>query len=404
MHADFEEIAYKTPLPRTAANFTHLPYEIDLTLPAEQRWAEIIQWESATARSLVRQALGEMKDVPAFLGDIFGWLYRVSGGSNQEDLAIWAKRLKDLNIEPPPRDPAVPPFPPLSFGTLAAINCGYELDHAEHMLGFVKLGHKPDLNKPGCSTAVLWLEDQGLTHVRTLDWSFSTMGPASRVFTLRRGDHRAHLITFPGFIGAVSGMVPGAYSATINWAPPTHLADFEITPSFLLHETLATCPTFDEAMARLLNTDLATNVFFTLCGIERGEACVIERGQSRLDTRVRWMRGDLLVQTNHCPPLPETPDDVGNKTKQQADPRNARLQSYIDSGDVVAATSFDRRKEMFAALRPHSGGTSTPREVLDALNGSTITNETTCQRMVLQPGRLGGQGPAMLLERRIKAP
>ena len=59
------------------------------------------------------------------------------------------------------------------------------------------------------------------------------IGPATRVFEFRRDARKHFAIGMPGLIGALSGMVPGGFSITINWAPP---ASFPFFYSVLLYE------------------------------------------------------------------------------------------------------------------------------------------------------------------------
>ena len=100
-----------------------------------------------------------------------------------------------------------------------------------------------------------------------------------------------------GFIGVLSGMLPGAYSATINWAPPEGRPTFDFGPAFLLREVLESCDTFQDAVFALKNTKLAMPVFFTVCGTKKGEACVVER--TRTQASVRKLTGEVLTQANH---------------------------------------------------------------------------------------------------------
>ena len=40
-------------------------------------------------------------------------------------------------------------------------------------------------------------------------------------------------------VGVLSGMLPGAYSATINWAPPARAPTFRFGPTFLLRDAMS---------------------------------------------------------------------------------------------------------------------------------------------------------------------
>lgn len=60
----------------------------------------------------------------------------------------------------------------------------------------------------------------------------------------------------------LSGMVPGGYSATIDYAPPTFMPGFDFGPLFLLRHVFETCDTYDDACYTLSHTKLSANVLF----------------------------------------------------------------------------------------------------------------------------------------------
>jgi hypothetical protein len=165
------------------------------------------------------------------------------------------------------------------------LNCAYELSH----LRLPKLF--------GCTTGVRWVESLGMVHLRTLDWPLPRMGEATRLFRFRQGAREFVSVGVPGQVSVLSGMLPGAYSVTINWAPPASMPTFEFGPAFLLRHTLENCDGYSAAVEKLRRTTLSTSVFFTVCGTEPGQACVIERTQQK--AAVREMAGPALAQANH---------------------------------------------------------------------------------------------------------
>src|SRR5271163_3036200 len=102
-----------------------------------------------------------------------------------------------------------------------------------------------------------------MIHVRNLDWPLATMGAATRVFRFRRGAREFVSVGVPGHVGVLSGMLPNAYSVTINWAPPAGFPTFDFGPACLLRDTLETCDDYESAVATLTQTRLSTSVFFT---------------------------------------------------------------------------------------------------------------------------------------------
>src|SRR5262245_57331768 len=242
-------------------------YWIDLGRDEATRWEEVISREKTAASRLVREAGSQFERVPELLRWVFARLYQSSAGLYRGEIAAWAEALG------------------VSLGTLTILNCAYELSHLRWPRLF------------GCTAGVRWVDGLGMVHVRSLDWPLATMGAATRLFRFRRGARAFVSVGVPGQVGVLSGMLPKAYSVTINWAPPAAFPCFDFGPAFLLRDTLETCDTFDAAVRTLTETRLSTSVFFTVCGTARGQACVIERTQR--EAVVRPMPGPVLVQANH---------------------------------------------------------------------------------------------------------
>jgi hypothetical protein len=242
-------------------------YVIDLGEAESRRWAEVIAGERAVAARLVEEAGAEFARVPGLVRWVFARLYQVFGGLYRDEIASWAGALG------------------VSVGTVTLLNCAYELSHLRWPKPF------------GCTTGVRCAEGLGMVQVRSLDWPLASMGGATRLFRYRRGGRAFVSVGVPGQVGVLSGMLPGAYSVTINWAPPASFPTFAFGPGFLLRDTLETCDSYAEAVRTLTRTPLSTSVFFTVCGTEKGQACVIERTQRR--AAVRPITGPVLVQANH---------------------------------------------------------------------------------------------------------
>jgi hypothetical protein len=327
-------------------------YVMDLAQPASKRLAEVIRQELPVARGLLKEAAKDFGGVPAILLDGFGGLYREFDGPFQAELQAWADAMG------------------LSFGQVAAVNCGYELDHLQHCTS-PELWMKAVLGAFGCTTGLVERQGHGLVHLRTLDWPLPQMGEATRVFRYRTGEHEFVSLGFPGFVGVLSGMVPGEYSATLNWAPPSNVPDFHFGPSFLLRKTLEECGTYEEAVQRLRRTRLSTGAFYTVCGKGVGQGCVIERTSQ--GSVIRPLANGAQAQSN---------DYVSEKFAGQ----NEALHLYRE--DVVIRTTGPRREAMLAALRQVEKPTDGPFEqFFAALSGAPITNEQTVQRVIFCPAK-----------------
>src|SRR5262249_12111346 len=212
-------------------------------------WEEGISRDRTAASRLVQEAGSQFERIPELLRWVFARLYQRSGGLYQGEITSWAEALD------------------VSLGTATILNCAYELSH----LRWPKLF--------GCTAGVRWGAGLGMVHVRSLDWPLATMGVATRLFRFRRGTREFISVGAPGHVGVLSGMLPHAYSVTINWAPPVAFPCFDFGPAFLVRDTLETCDSYDAAVRTLTETRLSTSVFFTVCGTARDQACVIERTQ-----------------------------------------------------------------------------------------------------------------------------
>ncbi len=247
-------------------------YVIDLQADEAQRWREVITGESDSAQLLADEAAAGFKQMPEIIRWLLGKLYEKSlGGRYQTEIDAWASTLH------------------ISRGTAILLNCAYELSH-------VSLKH-PVRKLFGCTAGVRWVEGLGMVHVRNLDWPLTNLGNATCLFRFQQGRREFIVVGIAGFVGVLSGMLPGRYSITLNWAPPVSQPAFKIGPAFLLRETLEKCDSYAEAVELLSKTSLSTSVFFTVCGAEKGQACVIERTQS--EASVRELRDAVIVQANH---------------------------------------------------------------------------------------------------------
>lgn len=316
-------------------------WTIDLGRDEGQRWAEVISHERSVAGRLVQEAATEIERVPELVRWVFARLYQRSGGLYQREIEAWAEGMG------------------VSVGTATMLNCAYELSHLRWPRPL------------GCTTGVLRAEGLGMVHVRNLDWPLPGMGDATRLFRFRKGSREFVSVGVPGQVGVLSGMVPGAYSATINWAPPGPMPTFEFGPTFLLRRTLETCDSYEMAVLALTQTPLSAGVFFTLCGAENGQACVIERTQRSSAAR-QWSQS-ALVQANH---------HVSGSFASL----NGTLDEVAAEGEEEFTLDGCRRRH--DVLRRTLDGGATPRsldEAAAALDVAPVLNALTCQKMVFCP-------------------
>lgn len=315
-------------------------YEIDLNLPEADRWAKVIAAEKQTAIKLVRSAEAMFKRVPTIARWTLDKLYKLTGGLYHDEIKSWAKAI-DVPV-----------------GTVTLLNCAYELSHLRVPKFF------------GCTAGICKIDGLGMIHVRTLDWPIAGMGEATRIFRFRRGSREAVAVSFPGQVGVLSGMVPGAYSVTINWAPPGGFPTFEFGPTFLLRDVLENCDTYADAVNRLCVTRLSTSVFFTVCGTKDGQACVIER--SPTDAVVRPFDGGPLVQANHhlAEPFVKNNEDIREMPPEE---------------EVFSIAGSQKRMDLLQNELSTIKQPVAVESLLNLLAKPTVTNRDTCHKILLVP-------------------
>jgi Acyl-coenzyme A:6-aminopenicillanic acid acyl-transferase len=169
----------------------------------------------------------------------------------------------------------------------------------------------------------------------------------------------------------LSGMLPGAYSVTINWAPPGERPSFDFGPAFLLRDALETCDGYETAVRRLSETRLSTSVFFTICGAAKSQACVIERTQH--DAVIRPMSETPLVQANH--------HVAGQFGKNNEDLLGAGEE------DVFSLAGSRKRADTLSGALTGIPSSCTLDQAAQALDTIPVLNADTCQQMVFCPER-----------------
>jgi hypothetical protein len=315
-------------------------YRIDLARTEANRWAEVIAHETPIASNLVQEASREFERVPELVRWVFARLYQAYGGLFRGEITSWAEALG------------------VSVGTATILNCAYELSHLRWPRVF------------GCTAGVRWVEGLGMVHVRNLDWPLASMGAATRLFRFHRGEREFVSVGVPAQVGVFSGMLPGAYSVTINWAPPVAFPSFELGPAFLLRDTLETRDTYEAAVRNLSETPLSTSVFYTVCGTAKDQACVIERTQR--EAVVRLVSGDVLVQANH-------------HVAERFGKNNADILEGTGDEELFSLAGSGKRADSLRKSLTDVGLSRTVAGVADALTVAPVLNADTCQQMVFCP-------------------
>lgn len=306
-------------------------FVINLEDDERDRWTEVIAADHKDVRRVAREVTEDYAYLPGFVRHLLAraltYAYKLPGGRYFGEMKAWAQAMG---------------WP---VGDVVAMNCAYELSHITDASSIF-----------GCTAGVRWVPHHGMVHVRSLDWPLRNIGRATRLFEFRRKARSFVAVGISGYVGVLSGMLPGAYSATINWAPPDGVSVGGFGPAFLLREVLETCNTYASAVRALASAPLAASVFYTVCGTKKGQACVIERTQQ--DAVIR--KEEVLVQGNHH----AAERFLGNNVDDEL---------LVDSTERTDALERKLRRV---------------RDVEDAataLDVDPVLNDDTCQQMVFSP-------------------
>ncbi|MEX0808897.1 MAG: carcinine hydrolase/isopenicillin-N N-acyltransferase family protein [Dongiaceae bacterium] len=150
----------------------------------------------------------------------------------------------------------------------------------------------------GCTTGAGLSPNADAPHMlRTLDWPLAGLG-RNLVVAKCPSDHGAWLnLTWPGFVGSLTGLAPGRFAAAFNQPPMRKRFGWlavdwllerlrigtsrALPPAHLLRLVFETCADFGAAKRMLCETPVAMRAFFVLCGTKPGEIAVIERTETR---------------------------------------------------------------------------------------------------------------------------
>ncbi len=149
----------------------------------------------------------------------------------------------------------------------------------------------------GC-TAFVVDDDNGPLHARNLDWWTENGALSTSTLTTRFvGGDRSEFVTvgWPGFVGALSGMATGRFSVSLNAVASEDGVEVAVPVVSLVRQVLERAVDFDDAVAVLSSTTIASDCLLTVAGTKRGEGVVIERTPRHA---VRRMEHGIVVATN----------------------------------------------------------------------------------------------------------
>jgi len=213
----------------------------------------------------------------------------------------------------------------------------------------------------GC-TAVAIDTPTGPMHARNLDWwtEERILATSTQIVEFEDGPlGPVKAISWPGFIGVLSGVAPGRFAVTLNAVLSDDPPGLAQPITFLLRNVLQTARTFHEAIQVLRDTPVASDSLLLVTGIRGGEMAVIERSPQR--SAVRSAVDGILVVTNDYRAL------------------SASAAQHTTELGRTACSRFDSASELARRLRPR-----TVSECLPILQNHSVKMSITVQHMVLQ--------------------
>jgi hypothetical protein len=262
-------------------------FKIDLDLPPQERFKEVVLAKNAEIQALVSLLLSEYP-IPQFLFTAVGFYEEIVYQHHEcyEELQGIAK------------------YSNLSFGEVFLVNFIYEILAA--------------------CTSIVSLDKHGnIIHGRNLDYPFQ---PYLANLTVHLEFYRNGELLFEGdgdagFLGVVTGLKPNAFGISINernkGGPLQTIYEimFRRTFSipFFIRRVLETAENFTSAVEMLSTEEFAAPAYLTVSGVNKNEGVVITRdrrgvyniSQIDFDSVDQW----FLVQTNYDRDVPDPASD-----------------------------------------------------------------------------------------------
>jgi acid ceramidase len=242
-------------------NIPHI--RVDFSQAAETRWDVLRQYKDV-ARRLLQQYVADFGGIEHLYDEIS--LYREQYMAHEQQVELTAiAQLLDTDLES------------VTLGNLY-------YDAIKFVIG---------------CTAFAVDTEEGPLHARNLDWWTENNLLAEKTIILRgegAGAGPFQLVTWPGFIGAFSGMAEGRFAITLNAVSSNEPFELATPITFLLRSVFETARSFQEAVDRLVHTPIASDCLLLVTGTKRGEMVVIERTPTR--AALRYPQDGRIVVAN----------------------------------------------------------------------------------------------------------
>ena len=213
----------------------------------------------------------------------------------------------------------------------------------------------------GCTSFCVTNQKERL-HARNLDWwtEHNMLGKFTKIFDFKKdGEIMYSLVSWPGFIGGLSGVKPGKFSITLNAVLSNESPQLAVPITFLIRDVLENAKIFDEAVKILSETTIASDCLLMVVGANYDENVVIERTPTTFS--IRKPVDQSLIVTNEYLSLTE------NK----------------QTNDTLQLTASGRHKRVEALVKANSPKST--EDYFDILSDDEVKMGITVQQMVFNP-------------------
>jgi len=180
-------------------------------------------------------------------------------------------------------------------------------------------------------------------------------------------------ISFPGYVGVLTAVAPGRFSASINYATPVGLPSLDWPPSHLLRHVFESCADYEEALDTLEDASTGSPALITLVGTKQNEAAIIE-----------CLGGENLSHpTSRNRPIAIANDFLSGELRDERcglGPKDVAPYEKAPENDIIAP---GRRNAMLRKL--HSGKSDSLRSAINLLNSYPLRNEETKTQVAMSP-------------------
>jgi len=235
----------------------------------------------------------------------------------------------------------------------------------------------------GCSVVMLWDDkDEQMLCFRSLDWKGADdIARSTRRFSFvnSKDEEVAQIAGITAMVGVLTGAKKGI-SIAINYAPWKRSAKFKSDPTFLIRQLLEdeSIQNYEGAMMCVKSWEVGAPCFISICGVKKGDACVIELGHK---TRVHVRQMDetgLLIQTNHYD-LESSPFTQHNEKSYE---QKMSDKQWYDS--ELLRNSQKREKVLRQSLQK-SSGLSMQERLISVYKEVPVLNWESAQWVLMKP-------------------